>query len=290
MSILNFSPKKTNHIIGDMNAVTKDQRKALEKMRPMIATPIRGTTVMGNYDLSMQSLAKWAARVGMDIDSRMLMGCSYIEQGRNVLANTFWDSKCTHLVFIDSDIGFMTNSFFELLLTGKDVVGGVYTKRKINWQAVENAVKAGIPTEMLAHCSGEFPMHCLEGEGVTIGHEPQKVLTLPSGFMSISRKALETYVKAHPERKTTPGNPGHYGIEFFKAGTMDQAEKDGSVTRGFDSEDNVFCKDMYRLGVNTWVCPWIHLSHSGEHVFEACLPCSQGAYVHWKPWMEKQAK
>lgn len=278
------------HLIPDLEKITHGQHKYLKSLKIMTATPTRGGTVMGNYELAMISLSKWAERLDVHLDVQRLMGCSYIEQGRNVLANTFWNSDCTHLVFIDADNGFITNNFFELLLTKKDIVGGCYTKRKINWEAVHRAVLAGVPPEMLAHCSGEFPMHALPGEGIQIGHEPQKVLTLPTGFMSISRKALETYVKAFPDRKTTPGNPGHYGIQFFDAGTKTHRDEKGEMTRGFDSEDNTFCKEMLTLGINSWLCPWMTISHYGEHLFEACFPCSNGAFVHLPGWIEAQKK
>lgn len=288
MGILNFERKKIPHIVSDLNQLTHDQKKYLQKQRPMICTPIRGTSVMGNYLLSSVTLAKWAEKIGMQVDTQMLFNCSYIEQGRNVLANTFWKSDCTHLVFIDSDNGFVVNNFFELLLTQKDIIGGVYTKRKINWEAVTRAVKAGVPPEMLSHCSGDFPIHTLPGLGVDIGHEPQKVLTMPTGFLSISRKCLETYVKAFPERTTTTDSPGHYGIQFFRAGTVDAIDEKGNKVRGFNSEDNLFCLDMRELGVDTWLAPWMHLTHAGEYQHDACFPCSNGAFVHLPGWVEAQ--
>lgn len=272
------------HLLPDCANASKEQLKYLRSIKPFIATPIRGGTVMGNYHLSVQSVSKWAALMGINLQIQMLFGCSYIEQGRNVLANTFWNSDCTHLVFIDADNGFITNNFFELLLCQKDIVGGVYTKRKINWTAVHKAALAGVPANMLEHCAGEFPFHALEGHDIKIEPTPQKVLSLPTGFLSISRNALKTYVNAHPTRKTTTGNPGSYGIQFFKAGTI--TCDDG--TKGFDSEDNIFCKDMLKLGVHTYLCPWMEISHYGEHEFKACFACSQGAYVHIPGWLEAQ--
>ena len=290
MKILGFQPKTPFHILSDCSKPTKEQRKYLQKCKPMICTPIRGQTVQGNYHLSIQSVSKWGALLGVNIDIQMLMNCSYIEQGRNVLANTFYNSDCTHLIFIDSDNGFVTNHFFELLLAQKDIVGGVYTKRKINWDAVHKAVLQGVPVEGLAHCAGDFPMHALQDHEIKIGVEPQKVLTLPTGFLCISRKTFDTYVKAFPDRKTTPNSPGHYGIQFFQAGTFKSQNEKGETVVGFDSEDNVFCKDMLTLGINTWVCPWMQISHHGEYLFDSCFACSSGAYVHFAGWQERQEK
>lgn len=254
----------------------------------MICSPSRESVVCGNYHLTTLAIAKYGALFGMQIDTQLLFGCSYIEQGRNTLANTFWNSDCTHLFFIDTDNGTMANHFFELLLCQKDIIGGVYTKRQFNWETIRQAAIDGVPADKLNHTPGIFPYHMLEGHPVTIGHEPQKVLTLPTGFMCISRNTFKRYVEAFPERKTTEGHPGHYGIQFFKAGTFETLNEKGEKVVGFDSEDNTFCKEMLMLGINTYLAPWVPVSHHGEYTFEACLSCSSGGYVHWDEWLAKR--
>jgi hypothetical protein len=272
-----------NHLIPDLNNLSREQHKYLRKQKILIGTPMYGGAVMGNYLLSVTATMRWAGILNLKVDTEYLFGATYLELGRNYIANAFYNSDATHLVFIDADNGFLPNNFFELILTQKDIVGGLYPRRKVNWKAVHAAALAGIPPEGLKHCAGDFPMHPLAGHDITIGHEPQKVLSMPTGFLCITRKAFETYVRAFPERKTTPGNPGHFGIEFFRAGVQ---EINGS--RGFDTEDNLFCKDLLTLGINTWFCPWMNVSHYGSELHEACYPCSLGHYVHFdiKPKLE----
>jgi hypothetical protein len=263
-------------LIPDLGKIGRAQLKHLRNQKLFLATPMYGGKVMGNYELAMASTMRWAGILGLDVRPMHLFGATYIDVGRNYLANGFWESNCTHLIFLDADQGWTANHLFELVLCtepGRQIVAGLYPRRKINWENVRKAVLSGVPTKMLEHCSGDFPMHALPGHDIAIGNEPQKVLSMPTGFMCITRKCLEMYVEAFPNRKTTPGNPGHFGIEFFRAGVQ---EVNGS--RGADSEDNIFCKDMLTLGVNTWFCPWMHITHFGEHLFQACLPCSLGMY------------
>lgn len=271
-----------NHLIPDISRVSKAQRQFLRSQKIRLATPMYGGKVMGNYELSMAETMRWSGILGLDVVPIHIFGATYIQVGRNYLANDFWGSKGTHLVFLDADNGWKVNNLFELILCtadNRDIVAGLYPRRQINWEAVRKAVLAGVPADMLEHCSGDFPMHPLAGHDIAIGDEPQKVLSMPTGFMCITRKCLETYVQAFPERKTTPGNPGHFGIEFFRAEVVDS-----NGSRGWDSEDNIFCKDMLKLGINTWLCPWMNVSHFGEHNFRACLPCSMGYYgVHMDP-------
>lgn len=267
-----------NHLIPDLSKVDHKQLKYLKRQKIMIGTPMYGGAVMGNYELSISATLHWAGALGITVKPEYLFGATYLELGRNYIANAFWHSDFTHLVFVDADNGFAPNHLFELILCtaeGRHIVGGLYPRRKINWKAVHAAVLAGVKPEFLSHCAGDFPMHPLAGHDITIGHEPQKVLSMPTGFLCITRHAFQKYVEAWPERRTTPGNPGHFGIEFFRAGVQ---EINGS--RGFDTEDNLFCKDLLTLGINTWFCPWMSISHYGSELHEACYACSNGHYVH----------
>lgn len=287
MKILDWAKgKKPYHIIPDLSQVTKEQSKYLKSLKIMICSPSRESIVCGNYHLTTLAIAKWAALLGVQVDTQLLFGCSYIEQGRNTLANTFWNSDCTHLFFIDTDNGTMANHFFELLLCQKDIIGATYPKRNFNWEAVRQAALDGVPAELLAHSSGFFTHHMRENCPITVGHEPQRVLTLPAGFLCISRNALKKYTQKYLERKTTLSNPQHQGMQFFRAGTFEQLNEKGEKYVSFDSEDNHFCKDMLRLGIDTYLAPWVPVSHQGEYLYESCLPCSHGAYVHTPGWVE----
>jgi hypothetical protein len=262
-------------IIEDLSKPNHWQKKTLQRSKIMIGTPLYGGSIMGNYLLSISSTMQWAAKIGVEINPQFIFGATYVHLARNMIANAFMKSDCTHLIFVDADQGWMASNFFELVLQEKDIVGGLYSKRRRNWKAVKAAALAGVPAEMLAHCSGEFPMHPLKGHDITLGLEPQMVLTLPTGFMCITRKPFEAFMQAHPDKQTTPGNPGHFGWEFFEAGVRTY---EGS--KGFDSEDNYFCKDMNLLGFPTWFCPWMLISHFGQELYDPCLPCSMGHYIH----------
>lgn len=269
------------HIIAELGKISPSQVEKLKKCSVMIGTPMREGTAQGNYLLSLNRVAQWAGILGLDVRQNMLFGSSYIQLGRNYIANAFMQSDCTHLFFIDADNGFVVNHFFEVLLADKPICGAAYPKRAYNWKAVHQAVLAGVPPELLSHCSGDFPMHPLEGHDITLGHEPQKVLTLPTGFLCIQREVFEKHKKCFPDRETTPGHPGHFGHEYFFAGVTDGIDKDGKKVRGWDTEDNNFCKEMLTLGVNTYFCPWVNVTHFGPEMHDACYPCSLGYYeVH----------
>jgi hypothetical protein len=42
-------------------------------------------------------------------------------------------------------------------------------------------------------------------------------------------------------------------------------------TKRYLSEDYMFCQWMQRVGVDTWMCPWMKLLHTGSYTFGGSL-------------------
>ena len=38
------------------------------------------------------------------------------------------------------------------------------------------------------------------------------------------------------------------------------------------SEDYMFCQFTRKIGISTWLCPWMKLGHVGSYVFNGTLP------------------
>lgn len=244
----------------------------------MIGTPAYGGTFMGNYEMAMSETRRWAQKIGLQIIPQFLFGATYIDLARNYISNAFLKSDCTHLFMIDADVGWIPNNFFELILCDTSIISGLYPKRAINWTAVANAVRAGVPDHLLSHCAGDFPITPMPGKDITLGHEPQEVFSVPTGFTCFSREVFESYAKhldAIPSRKCTQGSKGDFGYQFFYTGMIEQEGK-----WGWDGEDNHFCRDLRTLGIKSYIAPWVSCTHFGPSMFEACWPCSIGHYVH----------
>ncbi len=48
--------------------------------------------------------------------------------------------------------------------------------------------------------------------------------------------------------------------------------KINSSTDRYLSEDYLFCQNVRKAGMKVWLCPWMHLQHSGSYVFGGKLP------------------
>ena len=251
----------------------------LRKRKVFIATPMYGAVCGGQYCKSTADLAALSTQYGMDVRFYYLFNESLITRARNYLVDEFLRSDCTHLMFIDSDIGFDPNDVIALSViaeegTDKEIVCGPYPKKCIAWEKIKRAVDKGFADknpENLERYVGDYVFNPKEGTGSIALDEPVEVLEGGTGFMIIQRSALEKFAKAYPEYNYLPD---HVRTEHFD-GTREimqyfQAEID-SKSKRYLSEDYWFCQKMWDIGVKTWLCPWMKLQHTGAYVFGGSL-------------------
>ena len=251
----------------------------LRKRKIFIATPMYGAVCGGQYCKSTADLATMSAQYGMDVRFYYLFNESLITRARNYLVDEFLRSDCTHLMFIDSDIGFDPNDVIALSViaaegTDKEIVCGPYPKKCIAWEKIKRAVDKGYADknpENLEKYVGDYVFNPKEGTGSIALDEPVEVLEGGTGFMMIQRSALEKFAEAFPEYNYLPD---HVRTEHFD-GTREimqyfQAEIDPKSKR-YLSEDYWFCQKMWDIGVKTWLCPWMKLQHTGAYVFGGSL-------------------
>ena len=255
---------------------------SIEELRTrkiFVATPMYGGQCGGMYTKSTADLASMAANYGMDVRFFYLFNESLITRARNYLVDEFLRSDCTHLMFIDSDIGFDPNDVIALSViaapgSDKDIVCGAYPKKCIAWEKIKRAVDKGFADknpENLERYVGDYVFNPKIGTGTIALDEPVEVLESGTGFMMIQRSALEKFREAYPQYMYLPD---HVRTEHFD-GTREilmafQAEVDPESKR-YLSEDYWFCQKAQAIGLKTWLCPWMKLQHMGSYVFAGSL-------------------
>src|SRR6056300_850856 len=119
--------------------------ETLKGKRLMIATPMYGGQCAGMFCKSTNDLATVCATYGIPLQFYYLFNESLITRARNYCVDEFLRSDNTHLLFVDSDIGFSYKDVLTLLhLTGQDgydIVTGPYPKKTISWEKVRAAVE-----------------------------------------------------------------------------------------------------------------------------------------------------
>lgn len=184
----------------------------LRNAKLMVATPMYGGACNGQYARSMMDLTALLTQYGIGMRSYFLFNESLITRARNYCVDEFMRSDCTHLMFIDSDIGFNPNDVIALLATqildpeNKDVVAAAYPKKCITWEKIKLAVDKGYADEnpeMLEKFVGDFVINPAEGNVIKLD-EPAEVAEAGTGFMLIPRATFEKYAKEYPEYRYKP--------------------------------------------------------------------------------------
>ena len=249
----------------------------LRKKKIFVATPMYGGQCHGMYTKSSCDLAKIAQAYQMDIKMFYLFNESLITRARNYCVDEFLRSDYTHLMFIDSDIGFDPNDVLSLAILceegERDIVCGPYPKKTIAWEKIKQAVERGFADNPsnLEHYGGDYVFNPLEGEKELRLDEPIPVLEGGTGFMMISRNAFKKFDEAYPDLRYYPD---HVRTKHFDGsrdiGMYFQALIDPESKR-YLSEDYMFCQYMRKVGINTYYCPWMKLTHTGSYVFGGSL-------------------
>jgi len=253
----------------------------LKTRKIFVATPMYGGQCHGMYTKSSTDLAGLAARYGMDLRFFYLFNESLITRARNYLVDEFLRSDCTHMMFIDSDIGFNPNDVLALAAiaeqgTDYDIVCGPYPKKCIAWERVVAAVKSGLTdqhgAQWLENIVGDFVFNPVQGgSSIDLG-EPVEVLEGGTGFMMIQRHVFEKWDEAYPEQKYVPD---HNRSEHFTGEREIMCYFDTVIEREHNrylSEDYMFCQWSRNIGLKIWMCPWMVMSHQGAYGFNGNLP------------------
>jgi hypothetical protein len=200
------------------------------------------------------------------------MNESLITRARNSMAHDFLETDCTHLMFIDADIGFDPSVIPPMISANKDIICGLYPKKEINWLDVEKAVKAGVPADQLANYTGAFVVNAIGDKFTGSNSDPIEIANGGTGFMLIKRevfKALADKVRYYHNDVflTTEDITKVKVIKEFFATSIDKESGNRLL-----SEDYHFCKIARQAGFRVWAAPWAQLSHCGTYIFSGQLP------------------
>lgn len=252
----------------------------LRKRKILVATPMYGGQCCGHYTKSIADLTRKATQYGVVVEYFFLFNESLITRARNYCVDEFLRHKeFTHLMFIDSDIGFNPDDVLALAAlmdddSEYDVMCGPYPKKTIAWEKIKQAVDKGLADENphnLNRYVGDYVFNPAEGQTTIRLDEPVEVLEGGTGFMMIKRSAFEKYAEAYPEFSY---RPDHVRTEHFDGSREITAFFDCVIdpkTKRYLSEDYMFCQYVRKAGMKVWMCPWMRLTHQGSYMFGGSL-------------------
>ncbi len=211
----------------------------MEKPKLYIATPAYDGKVFVDYCTSLVSTLQILDKAGIAYELGIENGDCYVAKARNKLARKFLDSDCTHLLFIDADVGWDVEAVSNILIQDYDICLGAYPMK-------DN--EGTFPIKLITDGNRK-----LINEGLNIQIEMG-----PTGFMCIKRKVFETIKEAHPNIEYL-AEPDLKEWNFFHCGII------GNQWWG---EDFDFCRKANEQGFKIWCYTDVNFRHWGLNKWE----------------------
>ena len=182
-------------------------------------------------------------------------GDSILTRARDVLVSVFWESDCTDMLFVDSDISWDPGVFTKLMSHERDkrgdpieFIGGVYRGR-------------GDPAHYVC-----VP---LDGGNLDVDYPAgiAKVRGVGTGFLRITRAGVKRMIDALPENHWYHDDFTAKGVHIWHLFdfTFDPTQDPGMRLR---SEDYVLCDRFRKAGGKVWVDVELTLHHAGAHTWK----------------------
>jgi len=267
----------------------------VEKNNPHvhILTPCFGSICYVNYVhcliTTMEVFRKYNIKISVDF----CKNDSLVSRARNnLVARAMGNKEMTHIMFIDNDITWDPIDIVKLLISEKQLVGGIYPLKNYNWNNLlrdkknpsndkiveswlnsknESQFKDIISDEnMIQYKMLSYNVNYLNTT-IQVEKNLTKVRHLATGFMMIQRNVIESLCKAFPSTKYTDDvcflkpEENKYAYALFDCGVEDDH---------YYSEDWMFCHRWTKLGGSVYIDVTINLTHTGIEDYRGSLIAS----------------
>lgn len=203
-----------------------------------LATPAYDGRVHIPFATSLAETLLLLSSKGIEFQIQIHASGSLLTAERNRLLEKFIESDATHLLCVDSDLGWPAQALIGMLEHDVDFVCGIYPTRKDNmflFRPVYNEDKSISKTD----------------KGLL------KMEYVPAGFMLLKREVIVKMREFHANLKFTPpviNEQMFAGVALFNT----------EVWNGeFWGEDYYFCRKAREAGFDIWVDPLIEFDHAG---------------------------
>jgi hypothetical protein len=203
------------------------------------------------------------ASVGDQIElSLILLGSdALITRARSTLVAKFLDDpRASHLMLIDSDIGFEPEQFARLFRLGKEFAAAMYPIKEIDWDHIAPRLQKG---ESIVNAGINFVGTFCSGDDLKVDQGFATARYAGTGFQLIRREVFERLIAAYPELKyqsihaqdpSAPGSDHRYALYDPMI---------DSATGTYLSEDYAFCQRWRGIGGEIWLDLESQLTHVG---------------------------
>lgn len=235
-----------------------------------VATPSLRETFSGYYVKCTREFHELCFKNDIYVEFLLEGRISIVSHARNRLVRRFLlETNCSHLLFIDDDIGFNADHLMQMLnFSNLPVVGALYPQRSIDWEKVKEIVLSigHIPSEDIATCAASYRNNVgwlgAAPDIKTISSPaPFRVSFVATGLMLISRSCLETIIKNQTIFTYDFEVQNNSEIRTHKFWELFRSHVDSNGV--FLGEDAYFCRLIQDSGFPIHAYGAIHVVHSG---------------------------
>ena len=235
-------------------------------MKVFIATPTMGGIVRTEYASTLMTVVKTLSSLQAQWRYLNFDGADVV-MARNFLANYFLqDPSCTHILFIDNDMGISGEVIRRFLTDSRPMLGAIYPKRAINLQTLYDEASTGRSQAQAIALAQDFNV-LLESNKITVENGYCKVKGIGFGFVIIQRWVFEALIEQKIVQPLISGTLKKAGLAGDSYDFFSQIQ----VPNGdWLSEDYAFCDRAAKLEtVDIWGWAGTGISHVGSFVYKA---------------------
>ena len=232
----------------------------------MVCTPCHSDVSM-HYTQAVLKFqqACWAKKIQV---SFTLLKSSLVTQGRNLCVAEMLnhEDNYTHLLFIDSDIDFNSETIFKMLDFDKDIIGVPYPMKTLNWDKIWQRKNSGNADD-LAKAGFTFPVKVDNPNAITVDQGLMELTHAPTGCMLIKRNVLEKMIKEYSHLEIFQPTIIN-GVEVKKENMYNLFDTlHDPVTKRYFGEDFGFCQRWVDIGGKVHAYVNDYITHVGEYSY-----------------------
>ena len=227
----------------------------------LVVTPAYGGQLFVGYLTSLMKFERLCRDKGILVNYEYHYNESLITKARNTLTDTFMNSiqytQYTHLLCLDADIEFEPEDIIKMLDYNKPVIGGIYPKKKINWDKITELAnqtnEITLTSEAIQAMTKEPVLILLDDSTINVNDDFIETRYTGTGILLVQRNVFEKM------RTNFPNDI--YNKIYFRY--FDTEIKDGIYL----SEDYWFCDRWRQLGGKIYVYTKFKCRHWGTYAF-----------------------
>ena len=287
------NPEKSSLEVKQSSPFQMALTEYLSKNSPVVylLTPCFASLCYVNYVHCLMATVELFRKHGIELIVEFCRNDSLVSRARNnLVARAMANPRMTHIMFIDNDISWDPQDILKLVISDKNLVGGIYPLKNYNWtdllvdrknptvpspNVVQQWVQRKNASQFKDIISDEnmIQFNLLRynvnyvSNTLNIEKNLAKVKHLATGFMMIKRSVIEKMSKAFPSTKYVDD------VNFLRPEENEFAYAlfDCGVEEGhYFSEDWLFCHRWTKMGGSIWIDVSIALTHTGIEDYKGC--------------------